>query len=168
MFLHTGKTMLENLFKLKENNTSVKTEVIAGITTFMTMAYILAVNPSVLSAAGMDPTAVLLATCIASFIGTLCMGLTANLPFVLSAGMGLNAYLALIKLGDGTMYNILYKLLDKGYISSYDKIIGKKIRVYYHLKPEGKIYLDQLIQEFHDFVLVVEKIISHKKESSDV
>jgi len=92
--------MLENLFKLKENHTSVKTEVIAGITTFMTMAYILAVNPSVLSAAGMDPTAVLLATCIASFIGTLFMGLTANLPFVLSAGMGLNAYLALnIKYG---------------------------------------------------------------------
>lgn len=99
MFLHTGKTMLENLFKLKEHNTSVKTEVIAGITTFMTMAYILAVNPSVLSAAGMDPTAVLLATCIASFIGTLCMGLSANLPFVLSAGMGLNAYLAYTVVG---------------------------------------------------------------------
>ena len=66
--------MLENLFKLKENHTSVKTEVIAGITTFMTMAYILAVNPSVLSAAGMDPTAVLLATCIASFIGTFMYG----------------------------------------------------------------------------------------------
>ena len=99
MFLHTEKTMLENLFKLKENHTSVKTEVIAGITTFMTMAYILAVNPSVLSAAGMDPTAVLLATCIASFIGTLCMGLTANLPFVLSAGMGLNAYLAYTVVG---------------------------------------------------------------------
>ena len=91
--------MLENLFKLKENHTSVKTEVIAGITTFMTMAYILAVNPSVLSAAGMDPTAVLFATCIASFIGTLCMGLTANLPFVLSAGMGLNAYLAYTVVG---------------------------------------------------------------------
>ena len=91
--------MLENLFKLKENHTSVKTEVIAGITTFMTMAYILAVNPSVLSAAGMDPTAVLLATCIAFFIGTLCMGLTANLPFVLSAGMGLNAYLAYTVVG---------------------------------------------------------------------
>ena len=91
--------MLENLFKLKETHTSVKTEAIAGITTFMTMAYILAVNPSVLSAAGMDPTAVLLATCIASFIGTLCMGLTANLPFVLSAGMGLNAYLAYTVVG---------------------------------------------------------------------
>ena len=91
--------MLENLFKLKENHTSVKTEVIAGITTFMTMAYILAINPSVLSAAGMDPTAVLLATCIASFIGTLCMGLTANLPFVLSAGMGLNVYLTYTVVG---------------------------------------------------------------------
>lgn len=66
------------------------------------------------------------------------------------------------------MYNILYKLLDQGYISSYDKIIGRKIRVYYHLKPEGKKHLEQLIQEFHDFVLVVEKIISHQKESSDV
>ena len=77
--------LLERTFHLSKNHTNVKTEVLAGITTFMTMAYILAVNPSVLSAAGMDPTAVLLATCIASFIGTLCMGLTANLPFVLSA-----------------------------------------------------------------------------------
>ena len=99
--------MLENLFKLKENHTSVKTEVIAGITTFMTMAYILAVNPNVLSAAGMDPTAVLLATCIASFIGTLCMGLTANLPFVLSAGMGLNAYFAYtVVLGMGYSWEV--------------------------------------------------------------
>ena len=86
--------MFEKIFKLKKNNTNVKTEITAGITTFMTMAYILAVNPSVLSNAGMDSTAVLLATCLASFIGTVCMGLMANLPFALSAGMGLNAYLA--------------------------------------------------------------------------
>ena len=86
--------MLEKLFKLKQNNTSVKTEITAGITTFMTMAYILAVNPSILGDAGMDQTAVLLATCIASFIGTAMMALMANLPFALSAGMGLNAYLA--------------------------------------------------------------------------
>ena len=86
--------MLNKLFKLKENNTTVKTEVIAGFTTFMTMAYILAVNPSILGDAGMDPTAVLLATCIASFIGTACMALMANLPFALSAGMGLNAFMA--------------------------------------------------------------------------
>lgn len=86
--------MLEKLFKLKENNTSVRTEVVAGITTFMTMAYILAVNPSILGETGMDSTAVLLATCLASFIGTLCMAMFANLPFALSAGMGLNAYFA--------------------------------------------------------------------------
>ena len=86
--------MLEKIFKLKKNGTTVKTEIVAGITTFMTMAYILAVNPSILADAGMDPNAVLLATAIASFIGTACMALMANMPFVLSAGMGLNAYLA--------------------------------------------------------------------------
>ena len=85
--------MLNKIFKLKENNTNVKTEITAGITTFMTMAYILAVNPSILGEAGMDTTAVLLATCIASFIGTACMALMANMPFALSAGMGLNAFL---------------------------------------------------------------------------
>ena len=85
--------MLEKLFHLKENNTNVKTELTAGLATFMTMAYILAVHPSILSEAGMDPNAVLIATCLASFIGTAIMALTANLPFALSAGMGLNAYL---------------------------------------------------------------------------
>ena len=78
---------LERVFKLKENHTDVKTELAAGLTTFMTMAYILAVNPGILSAAGMDGTAVLIAACIASFIGTMLMGLLANLPFALSAGM---------------------------------------------------------------------------------
>ena len=86
--------MLERVFKLKQNGTTVKTEIVAGITTFMTMAYILAVNPSILGDAGMNPNAVLMATAIASFIGTVCMALMANMPFVLSAGMGLNAYLA--------------------------------------------------------------------------
>lgn len=86
--------MIEKLFKLKENHTDVKTEIIGGITTFMTMAYILAVNPSMLSAAGMDATAVLMATCLASFIGTAVMALMANYPFALAPGMGLNAYFA--------------------------------------------------------------------------
>ena len=86
--------MLEKLFKLKSNNTTVKTEVVGGITTFMTMAYILAVNPSLLSAAGMDKTAVLIATALASFVGTLLMALLANYPFALAPGMGLNAYFA--------------------------------------------------------------------------
>ena len=86
--------MFEKLFKLKANKTNVRTELAAGLTTFMTMAYILAVNPSILSSTGMDSTAVLLATCLASFLGTVCMALMANLPFALSAGMGLNAYMA--------------------------------------------------------------------------
>ncbi len=86
--------MLEKLFKLQENNTDVRTEVIAGITTFMTMAYILAVNPSVLSAAGMDSGAVFTATAIASLVGTLLMAFFANYPFALAPGMGLNAYFA--------------------------------------------------------------------------
>lgn len=86
--------MFEKMFKLKENKTNTKTEIIAGITTFMTMAYILAVNPSILSEAGMDRTAVLIATCLASFVGTACMAFMANLPFALSAGMGLNAFFA--------------------------------------------------------------------------
>ncbi len=92
--------MFEKVFKLKANNTNVKTELMAGLTTFMTMAYILAVNPSILADAGMDPTAVLLATAIASFIGTCCMAFMANLPFALSAGMGLNAYLAYTVVGN--------------------------------------------------------------------
>lgn len=86
--------MLEKFFKLRENNTNVKTEVMAGITTFMTMAYILAVNPNILSATGMDPQAILLATALASFLGTLMMALLANYPFALAPGMGLNAYFA--------------------------------------------------------------------------
>ena len=86
--------MLEKLFKLSENKTTVRTEVMAGVTTFMTMAYILAVNPSILGSTGMDATAVLLATALASCLGTVCMGLMANLPFALSAGMGLNAFMA--------------------------------------------------------------------------
>lgn len=86
--------MLEKWFKLKENNTNIKTEVVAGVTTFMTMAYILAVNPSILSASGMDSNAILMATAIASFIGTLAMALLANYPFALAPGLGLNAYFA--------------------------------------------------------------------------
>lgn len=85
---------MEKFFKLKENHTDVKTEVLAGLTTFMTMAYILAVNPGILSVTGMDGGAVFTATALASAIGCFCMGIFANLPFALSAGMGLNAYFA--------------------------------------------------------------------------
>lgn len=85
---------LERVFHLKENHTDVKTEIIAGITTFMTMAYILAVNPNILSATGMDRGAVFTATALASLIATLLMAALANYPFVLAPGMGLNAYFA--------------------------------------------------------------------------
>ena len=85
---------LDKIFHLKENHTDVKTEVIAGVTTFMTMAYILAVNPSIMSAAGMDSGAIFTATALASMIATLCMAAFSNYPFVLAPGMGLNAYFA--------------------------------------------------------------------------
>lgn len=85
---------IEKFFKLKENGTTFRTEVLAGVTTFMTMAYILAVNPDILSAAGMDKNAVFTATVISAIIGTLVMGLVAKLPFALAPGMGLNAFFA--------------------------------------------------------------------------
>ena len=83
---------LEKLFHIREMGSTVRQEVLAGITTFATMAYILAVNPAVLSQAGMDFERVFAATAIASAVATLIMGLLANLPFALSAGMGLNAF----------------------------------------------------------------------------
>ena len=96
---------MEKYFRLKENNTTVKTEFIAGITTFMTMAYILIVNPSILSAAGMDYGAVFTATALSAVVGTLIMGLYAKLPFAQAPGMGLNAFFAYtIVLGMGYSY----------------------------------------------------------------
>lgn len=87
--------MLEKMFHLKENNTTVRREVVGGITTFMTMAYILALNPTILSAAkGMDKNAILMATALAAFVGTMAMALLANYPFALAPGLGLNAYFA--------------------------------------------------------------------------
>lgn len=85
---------MEKFFKLKERQTNVKTEIMAGITTFLAMAYILAVNPGILSAAGMDFGSVFTATALASAVATLVMAFYANLPFALAPGMGLNAFLA--------------------------------------------------------------------------
>ncbi|WP_439212313.1 NCS2 family permease [Duffyella gerundensis] len=84
--------MLEKLFQLKAHNTTVRTELLAGVTTFLAMAYILFVNPSILSATGMDKGAVFVATCLAAAIGSLLMGLIANYPIALAPGMGLNAF----------------------------------------------------------------------------
>ena len=109
---------LEKFFHLKENNTTVKTEIMAGVTSFMTMAYILAVNPNILAAAGMDHGAVFTATAVASFIGTLCMALFANYPFALAPGMGLNAYFAYtVVIGMGYSWEVaLAAVLTEGII----------------------------------------------------
>ena len=99
--------MFEKLFKLKEHNTDVKTEILAGITVFMTMAYILAVNPNILSATGMNSNGVFIATALSAFFGTLLMALFANYPFALAPGMGLNAYFAYtVVLGMGYSWEI--------------------------------------------------------------
>ncbi|ARD23452.1 MULTISPECIES: NCS2 family permease [Shewanella] len=92
--------MLEKLFKLKENQSSLKQEVIAGITTFLTMAYIIFVNPMMLADAGMDQGAVFVATCLAAAIGCLIMGLVANYPIALAPGMGLNAFFTYTVVGE--------------------------------------------------------------------
>ena len=109
---------LEKFFHLKENNTTVKTEILAGITTFMTMAYTLAVNPNILSSTGMDHGAVFTATAVAAFLGTLCMALFANYPFALAPGMGLNAYFAYtVVLGMGYSWKVaLAAVLVEGII----------------------------------------------------
>ncbi len=88
--------VLENVFKLKENGTDVKTELLAGLTSFLTMAYIIFVNPSILGDAGMPKDAVFVATCVAAALGSLIMGLYANYPIALAPGMGLNAYFAYV------------------------------------------------------------------------
>lgn len=92
--------MLEKLFKLKENQTTLKQEVVAGLTTFLTMAYIIFVNPMMLADAGMDHGAVFVATCLAAAVGCLIMGLMANYPIALAPGMGLNAFFTYTVVGE--------------------------------------------------------------------
>ncbi|MBR9829863.1 MAG: NCS2 family permease, partial [Oceanospirillales bacterium] len=91
--------MLDKLFKLSEHQTTVKTEVIAGLTTFLTMIYVIFVNPTVLSGTGMDAGAVFVATCLAAAIGCFVMGFWANYPIALAPGMGLNAFFSLTVVG---------------------------------------------------------------------
>ena len=99
--------MLDSFFKLSENGTTVRTELIAGLTTFLTLAYIVFVNPAILKDAGMDQGAVFVATCLAAAIGTLIMGLYANYPVALAPGMGLNAYFTYgIVLGMGHTWQV--------------------------------------------------------------
>ena len=99
--------MLESFFKLREHGTNVRTELIAGLTTFLTMAYIIFVNPSILGDAGMPKGAVFVATCVIAALGTLIMGLYANYPIAMAPGMGLNAYFAyVVVLGMGYTWQV--------------------------------------------------------------
>ena len=99
--------MLDSYFKLSEHGTSVRTEIVAGVTTFLTLAYIMFVNPSILAETGMDHGAVFVATCLAAVVGTLIMGLVANYPIALAPGMGLNAYFAFgVVLGMGYTWQV--------------------------------------------------------------
>jgi len=110
--------MFEKFYQLKANGTNVKTEVLAGITTFLTMAYILAVNPNILAAAGMDKNALFTATAVASIVGTLAMALYAKLPFAQAPGMGMNAFFAFtVVLGMGYSWQFaLTAILCEGVI----------------------------------------------------
>src|SRR5690625_4496510 len=91
--------MLERLFRLQEHHTNVRTEILAGITTFLTMSYIIFVNPDILASTGMDKGAVFVATCLAAVVGTVTMALVANWPIGLAPGMGLNAFFAFTVVG---------------------------------------------------------------------
>ena len=138
---------MEKLFKLKQHGTNVKTEVIAGFTTFMTMAYILAVNPDILSATGIDKGAVFTATVVSAIIATLIMSLLANLPFALAPGMGLNAFFAFtVVLGMGYSWQtaltavfiegVIFVLLT---IFNVREAIFKKVLIIRNTKPFTRI-----------------------------
>lgn len=107
---------MEKLFKLKANNTNVRTEILAGLTTFLAMAYILAVNPNILAATGMDEGALFTSTAIAAAIATLCMAFIANYPIALASGMGLNAFFAIIVAGGVSWQIALTAVLIEGII----------------------------------------------------
>ncbi|HCS2618268.1 TPA: NCS2 family permease, partial [Shigella flexneri] len=92
----SGQRMLERVFKLREHGTTARTEVIAGFTTFLTMVYIVFVNPQILGVAGMDTSAVFVTTCLIAAFGSIMMGLFANLPVALAPAMGLNAFFAFV------------------------------------------------------------------------
>lgn len=115
---NSKSSLVERLFHLDQNHTTVRTEIAAGVTNFMTMAYIIIVNPSLLSATGMDQTAVMIATCLVACVGTVLMALMANYPFAIAPGMGLNAYFAFtVCLGMGYDWRIaLMAVLVEGVI----------------------------------------------------
>ena len=99
---------MKRFFKLEENNTNIRTEMIAGVTTFLTMVYIIVVNPTILNAAGVPMDQVFMATVISAVLGTLCMALFANYPIAIAPGMGLNAYFTSVVISQGLTYQVVF------------------------------------------------------------
>ncbi len=145
---------MEKLFELKERGTDVKTECMAGITTFITMSYILAVNPLILSAAGMDAGAVFTATALASAFATFIMAFYANMPFVLSAGMGLNSYLAYtVVIGMGyTWQQALAAIFVEGVIFIGLSLVNIREAIFNAIPPSLKIAVSVSIGLFICFI----------------
>ncbi|MBR1647315.1 MAG: NCS2 family permease [Selenomonadaceae bacterium] len=145
---------MEKFFELKARGTDVKTEVMAGITTFMTMAYILAVNPIILGAAGMDTGAIFTATALASALATFLMAFLANMPFVLSAGMGLNAYFAYtVVIGMGyTWQQALAAIFVEGIIFILLSLVNIREAIFNAIPPSLKIAVSVGIGLFISFI----------------
>lgn len=145
---------MEKFFELKERGTDVKTEVMAGITTFMTMAYILAVNPIILGAAGMDTGAIFTATALASAFATFLMAFLANMPFVLSAGMGLNAYFAYtVVIGMGyTWQQALAAIFVEGVLFIFLSLVNIREAIFNAIPPSLKIAVSVGIGLFISFI----------------
>ena len=145
---------MEKFFKLSERGTDPKTELMAGITTFMTMAYILAVNPMILSASGMDPGAIFTATALASALATFIMAFLANMPFVLSAGMGLNAYFAFtVVIGMGYSWQqALAAVFVEGIIFIFLSLINVREAIFNAIPTSLKIAVSVGIGLFISFI----------------
>ena len=145
---------MEKFFELKERGTDIKTEVMAGITTFMTMAYILAVNPIILGASGMDTGAIFTATALASAFATFIMAFLANMPFVLSAGMGLNAYFAYtVVIGMGyTWQHALAAIFVEGVIFIFLSLVNIREAIFNAIPPSLKIAVSVGIGLFISFI----------------
>ena len=164
-----GETM-EKFFKLKERGTDVRTEVIAGLTTFMTMAYILAVNPSVLGATGMDAGSVFTATALASAIAIFLMAFIANLPFALSSAMGLNAYFAYtVCIGMGLSWEIaLTAVFVEGIIFIILSITNVREEIFNSIPATLKIAVSVGIGLFITFIGLQNANIAVLNESTKV
>ena len=145
---------MEKLFKLTERGTNVRTEIVAGITTFMTVAYILPTNPIILGAAGMDTSAVFTATALASAFATLLMAFLANMPLVLSAGMGLNAYFSYtVVIGMGyTWQQALAAIFVEGVIFIFLSLVNIREAIFNAIPPSLKIAVSVGIGLFISFI----------------